>query len=179
MLFAAFSTAGVPNALVSDGGSIFYCKQAMDVYSALGITKERIEKRQAWQNYIETHFNIVRRMAGAKFARASSWEEILAIHRKWMHDYNGQRHWGHEARDDGCHSPVDVLGGHKGQYIRVPASWEPGFLVVYEAPVTEVEPVPEAAKWRSVSQRSLPLPYPMRIQGCQRKNSELVYQTKY
>jgi putative transposase len=114
VLFAAFSTAGVPNALVSDGGSIFYCKQAMDVYSALGITKERIEKRQAWQNDIETHFNIVRRVADAKFARASSWEEILAIHRKWMHDYNGQRHWGHEARDDGCHSPVDVLGGHKG-----------------------------------------------------------------
>jgi hypothetical protein len=36
---------------------------------------------------------------------------------------------------------------------RVPASWEPGFLVVYEAPVTEVLPEPEAAKWRSFSQQ--------------------------
>jgi hypothetical protein len=58
VLFIAFSSAGVPKAIVSDGGGIFYCNQA------LGITKERIEKRQAWQNYIETHFNIL--MVGAK-----------------------------------------------------------------------------------------------------------------
>jgi hypothetical protein len=31
-----------------------------------------------------------------------------------MHDYNVQRHWAHEAREDGCHSPVEVLGGHTG-----------------------------------------------------------------
>lgn len=114
VLFAALSTAGAPHALVSDGGGIFYCNQAMDVYSAPGITKERIEKRQAWQNYIETHFNIFRRMSDAKFARATSWEEMLAIHRTWMHDYNVQRHWAHEVREDGCHSPVAVLGGQKG-----------------------------------------------------------------
>ena len=104
VLFAALSTAGTPNAIVSDGGAIFYCNQAMDVYSALGITKERIEKRQAWQNYIESHFNIVRRMSDAKFAKATSWEEILAIHRSWMHDYNVQRHWAHEEREEGRHS---------------------------------------------------------------------------
>ena len=52
VLFAALSTAGAPHAIVSDGGGIFYCNQAMDVYGALGITKERIEKRQAWQNYV-------------------------------------------------------------------------------------------------------------------------------
>jgi putative transposase len=114
VLFAALSTAGAPNAIVSDGGAIFYCNQAMDVYSALGITKERIEKRQAWQNYIETHFNTVRKMVDAKFARATSWEEMLAIHRTWMRDYNSQRHWAHEAREDGRHSPADVLGWHKG-----------------------------------------------------------------
>jgi len=54
VLFAAFSTAGVPKAIVSDGGAIFYCNQAMQVYQALGIQKERIEPKQAWQNYIET-----------------------------------------------------------------------------------------------------------------------------
>jgi putative transposase len=114
VLFAALSTAGAPNAIVSDGGGIFYCNQAMDVYSALGITKERIEKRQAWQNYIESHFNIFRRMSDAKFARATSWEEMLAIHRAWMQDYNVQRHFAHEEREDGSHSPIDVLGGQKG-----------------------------------------------------------------
>jgi len=114
VLFAALSTAGAPKAIVSDGGAIFSCNQAMDVYSALGIKKERIDKRQAWQNFIESHFNIVRRMADAKFAKASSWEEMIAIHRTWMRDYNVQRHWAHEKREDGCHSPASVLGWHKG-----------------------------------------------------------------
>lgn len=114
VLFAALSTAGAPKAIVSDGGGIFYCNQAMDVYAALGIEKERIEKRQAWQNYIESHFNIVRRMSDAKFAKATSWEEMIAIHRTWMRDYNVQRHWAHEKREDGCHSPAEVIGWHKG-----------------------------------------------------------------
>lgn len=151
VLFAAFSSAGVPKAIVSDGGGIFYCNQALEVYKALGITKERIEKRQAWQNYIETHFNIFRRMVDAKFAVATicfhvelaeslsevgtcslissgrrvylfrnfsleaySWERALEIHRKWMLDYNHQRHWAHEKREDGRHSPASVIGWHKG-----------------------------------------------------------------
>jgi Integrase core domain. len=114
VLFTAFSSAGVPKAIVSDGGGIFYCNQALEVYQVLGITKERIEKRQAWQNYIETHFNIFRRMADAKFAVATSWEQALQVHRKWMTDYNTQRHWAHEKREDGCHSPAEVIGWHKG-----------------------------------------------------------------
>jgi transposase len=114
VLFAALSAFGAPSIIVSDGGGQFYSNQAIDVYEALDIRKERIEKRQAWQNYVETHFNIVRKMADAKFARARSWEEIIAIHRKWMYDYNTQRHWAHEKREDGCHSPAAVLGGQKG-----------------------------------------------------------------
>ncbi len=93
VLFAALSTWGAPSAIVSDGGGIFYCNQAMDVYASLSIRKERIEPRQAWQNLIEAHFNIARRMADARFARARSWEEILAVHQRFVHDYNVQRHW--------------------------------------------------------------------------------------
>jgi hypothetical protein len=86
VLFAALSTWGAPSAIVSDGGGIFYCNQAMDVYASLSIRKERIEPRQAWQNLIEAHFNIARRMADARFARARSWEEILAVHQRFVHD---------------------------------------------------------------------------------------------
>jgi putative transposase len=115
VLFAALSAFGAPSIIVSDGGGQFYSNQAMDVYAALGIRKERIEPGQAWQNYVEAHFNIVRKMADAKFARARSWEEMITIHRRWMHDYNVQRHWAHESREDGCHSPAAVLGGQKGK----------------------------------------------------------------
>lgn len=114
VLFAALATAGTPSAIVSDGGAIFSCNQAMDVYAALGIEKLRIEKRQAWQNYIESHFNIARKMSDARFARATSWGEALAIHRRFLRDYNLQRHWAHESREDGRHSPAEVLGGYTG-----------------------------------------------------------------
>jgi putative transposase len=114
VLFAALSAFGAPSMIVSDGGAIFSCNQAIDTYSALGIKKERIEKRQAWQNYVETHFNIARKMADARFARARTWEEVIAVHQRFVSDYNQQRHWAHEAREDGCHSPLAVLGEHKG-----------------------------------------------------------------
>jgi hypothetical protein len=114
VLFAAFSAFGTPSMIGSSGGAIFYCNQAMDTYSALGIRKERIEPRQAWQNLIETHFNRARKMADAKLARAHTWEEVIAVHQRFVQDYNRQRHWAHEAREDGCHSPLAVLGEHKG-----------------------------------------------------------------
>jgi putative transposase len=114
VLFAALRTAGVPKAIVSDGGGIFYCNQALEVYKALGIQKERIHPKQAWENYVETMFNVVRRMADAKFADATSWREMQETHRTWVCDYNVQRHWAHRERQDGCMSPAQVLGWHKG-----------------------------------------------------------------
>ncbi len=53
-------------------------------------------------------------MSDAKFAKATTWEEVLAVHRRFVHDYNTQRHWAHEKREDGCHSPAQVLGSHTG-----------------------------------------------------------------
>jgi hypothetical protein len=41
----------------------------MRIYAALGIKKEQIDKKQAWQSYIETHFNVQRRMADWHSAR--------------------------------------------------------------------------------------------------------------
>src|SRR5260370_18718587 len=145
VLFAALSRFGAPSAIVSDGGGIFYCNQAMDVYAGLGIRKERIEPRQAWQNYIESHLyviwnlensqitcimwntsafllksfqrmagvfhiiNIARRMGDWYFETAQSWEDLVAAHEKWVLDYNFQKHLAHEKREDGRHSPAEVL----------------------------------------------------------------------
>lgn len=39
---------------------------------------EQIERRQPWQSYIETAFNVQRRMADWHFARAESWAELVA-----------------------------------------------------------------------------------------------------
>jgi putative transposase len=72
VLFAAVRQHGAPEALVSDSGSIFVAKQARRIYRALKIRKEQITLRQAWRSYIETTFNIQRRMADWHFAQATS-----------------------------------------------------------------------------------------------------------
>src|SRR5512135_856924 len=73
-----------------------------------------MEQLAGFLSYIETMFNVVRRMADFHFHQAASWEEMISVHRKWMQDYNAQRHWAHRERQDGCLSPAQVLGWHKG-----------------------------------------------------------------
>lgn len=114
VLYAAIRQHGVPEALVSDGGSIFKAKQALAIYEALGIRKEQIAKRQPWMSYIETAFNVQRRLGDYHFARAETWAELVAMHDQWVADYNYQAHWAHRERQDDRHSPAEVLGWVSG-----------------------------------------------------------------
>ncbi|MBA2679588.1 MAG: helix-turn-helix domain-containing protein [Ktedonobacteraceae bacterium] len=114
VLYAAIRRHGVPEALVSDNGGVFRSQDALRIYKALGIQKVEIEKRQAWQSYIESNFNAQRRLADWYFERAQTWEDLLAAHEKWLLDFNYQHHFAHEQRQDGCHSPAAVLGWVKG-----------------------------------------------------------------
>jgi transposase InsO family protein len=54
VFYSAIRLHGAPEALVSDNGSIFKAKQAMQIYEQLGIRKQFIAKRQPWMSYIET-----------------------------------------------------------------------------------------------------------------------------
>lgn len=56
-------------------------------------------------------------MADFHFHQARSWEEMQQVHRKWVQSYNNQRDFAHESRDDGCHSPAEVIGWHKGTLV--------------------------------------------------------------
>ncbi len=114
VLYAAIRQHGSPEALVSDGGGIFKAEHALELYQKLGITKEQIDKGQAWQSYIETTFNIQRRMADWRFQHATTWAELQAVHDRWVADYNYQVHWAHRERSDGRRSPAEVLGWVKG-----------------------------------------------------------------
>jgi hypothetical protein len=78
---------------------------AFRVHAALAI-----ERGRPWQSYIETTFNIQRRMADWHFARAESWPELVAIDDRWVQDYNEQSHFAHREREDGRRSPQEVLG---------------------------------------------------------------------
>jgi len=114
VLYAAIRQHGCPESLVSDSGSIFKAKEAMRIYAALGIRKEQIDKKQPWQSYIETHFNVQRRMADWHVAHAETWAEVVASHDKFVADYNYQVHWAHRDRQDDRHSPAEVLGWVQG-----------------------------------------------------------------
>jgi putative transposase len=110
VLYRAVERYGAPEALVTDGGSVFRANQARAVYEAASIAKLEIERGKPWQCYKETTFNIQRRMADWHFAKARSWPELVAVHDRLVEDYNSQRHWAHRRREDGRLSPREVLG---------------------------------------------------------------------
>jgi putative transposase len=109
VLFAAVRQHGAPEVLVSDSGGIFLAKEAKRIYRALKIRKDQIDRGQAWQSYIETTFNVQRRMADWHFAQATTWSELRETHDRWVADYNYQVHWAHREREDGRRSPAEVL----------------------------------------------------------------------
>ncbi len=115
VLYAAVRQHGSPEALVTDGGGVFRAKQALAIFAALGIRKEQIAKRQPWQSLIETQFNVQRRMADWPFAQAATWADLLAAHDRFVADFNYQVHWAHRQREDGRHSPAEVLGWVSGK----------------------------------------------------------------
>ena len=119
VLYAAIQQHGSPDILVSDSGSIFKAKQAQAIYDALGIQKEQIHRRQAWENLIESQFNLQRRLADYHFAAVTSWEGAKTVHERWMTDHNYQAHWAHRQREDGRLSPAEVLGWVRGHL------WDP------------------------------------------------------
>ncbi len=72
VLYMALRQHGAPEALVSDSGGVFLAKPAQAIYHALGIRKAEIDRKQPWQSYIETAFNVQRRLADWHFARATT-----------------------------------------------------------------------------------------------------------
>jgi transposase len=109
-LHSAVSHYGAPEVLVTDSEGLFKANQARAIYNSLGITKKEIEKGQPWQSYIETAFSVQQRLADYYFSRAQSFEEIVAVHDRFVTDYNTQKHFAHDDRKDGRRSPAEVLG---------------------------------------------------------------------
>jgi putative transposase len=105
----AIARYGVPEGIVSDSGAIFRANRARAISDALGIRKEAIDRGQPWQNYIETMFSIMRRMADHDVTKARTWAELQTAHDRFVANYNHQPHCAHQALPVGRRAPATVL----------------------------------------------------------------------
>ena len=117
LLHAAFGDYGVPWGIVSDNAAIFKAEAFMRVLEGLNIEPCPIESGQAWQNLIETQFNVQRRLADAKFIQAETLTEIEDAHAAFVQLFNTTRHWAHRDRIDDRLTPVAVLDGRLGRTV--------------------------------------------------------------
>ena len=154
VLYAAVERYGSPEALVTDGGSIFRANRALAIYEALGVRKEQIERGKPWQSYVETAFNIQRRMADWHFAGARTWPELVATHDAWVEDYNAQSHWAHRERPDGRRSPQEVLGWVTGVRYR-PEDLERAFFSTRFSRVLDPFGYARLMRWRIYGEEGL------------------------
>lgn len=77
----------------------------------------QIGRHQPWQSYIETQFNVQRRMADWDFTQARTCDDLLAAQDRWVVNFNYQVYWAHRDRQDGRHSPAEVLGWVHGRQL--------------------------------------------------------------
>ena len=83
-------------------------------HDALGIEKKEIKKVKPYQNYKKQHLEYKEGSVTDHLKAHSPGKTCWRHMRKWLTDYNHQRHMAHENRDDNCHSPAAVLNWQRG-----------------------------------------------------------------
>ena len=117
LLHVTFGYYCLPGGIVSDNASVFTAEAFLRVLDGLGIEPCPIESGQAWQNLLETQFNVQRRLADARFIQAETFDEIEDAHAAFIQLFNTTRHWAHRDRTDDRLTPVAVLGGRLGRAV--------------------------------------------------------------
>src|SRR5262249_27854265 len=82
VFYAAIEQFGAPQRLITDNGGVFRAKQLLAICEALEIEKEYIHPRQSWENLVETHCNVMRRMSQVHFEQVTSWEGAKTAHER-------------------------------------------------------------------------------------------------
>jgi transposase InsO family protein len=117
VLYTACLRYGVPETLVSDSGGAYTSNDFEAVCARLQLSHTTIEstKGESYQNLVETHFNIQRRLYDYQFSLAQTPLELEQRHRAFIQTYNTTAHQG--LLNDGRLPPipVEVLGEVKGR----------------------------------------------------------------
>jgi transposase InsO family protein len=117
VLYTACLRYGVPKVLISDSGGAFTANEFEAVCTRLQIDHKPIQstKGESYLNWMETHFNVQRRLYDYQFALTTTPAEFEQAHQAFMDLYNTTAHQGLlEDRFDPP-IPLSVLGEAKGQ----------------------------------------------------------------
>jgi transposase len=117
VLYTACLRYGAPVCLVSDGGGAYTSADFEAVCARLQIQHETIVSTQgeSYLNWMETHFNVQRRLYDYQFSLARTPAELEQRHQAFMQTYNTTAHQG-LLRDRRLPPiPVEVLGVATGR----------------------------------------------------------------
>jgi Integrase core domain/Homeodomain-like domain len=117
VLYTACLRYGAPTYLVSDSGGAYTSDAFEAVCGRLEIDHKTIvsTQGQSYLNWIETHFDIQRRLYDYQFSLASSPSDLEQRHQAFIHLYNTTAHQGLLADQRLPPLPVEVLGTAQGR----------------------------------------------------------------
>lgn len=117
VLHTACLRYGAPAFLVSDSGGAYTSHDFAAVWARLPIQHETIVRTpgESYLNWMETHFNIQRRLYDYQFSLTRTPTALDEVHQRFMHTYNTTAHQGlvHEGFEPPI--PRAVLGGATGR----------------------------------------------------------------
>jgi transposase len=117
VLYTACLRYGAPEALISDSGGAFTSNEFEAVCTRLQIDHQPIEstKGESYLNWMETHFNVQRRLYDYQFSLTTTPLEFEQAHQAFMHLYNTTAHQGLLKDQFAPPIPLVVLGEAKGR----------------------------------------------------------------
>jgi transposase InsO family protein len=117
VLYTACLRYGVPDTLISDSGGAYTSHAFEEVCARLQLSHETIEstKGESYQNLVETHFNIQRRLYDYQFSLARTPAELEQQHQAFIQTYNTTAHQGLLRDHRLPPMPADVLGTAQGR----------------------------------------------------------------
>jgi transposase InsO family protein len=117
VLYTACLRYGAPETLISDSGGAYTSADFEAVCTRLQIQHETIVSTQgeSYQNLMETHFNIQRRLYDYQFSRAHTPVALEQAHQAFIRTYNTTAHQGLLKDRRRPPIPVEVLGEVKGR----------------------------------------------------------------
>jgi transposase InsO family protein len=117
VLYTACLRYGVPECLISDSGGAFTSNEFKAVCSRLGIDHKPIEstKGESYLNWMETHFNVQRRLFDYQFSLTTTPVEFERVHQTFIETYNTTAHQGLLKDQFDPPIPIEVLGEAKGR----------------------------------------------------------------